>query len=105
MNKINLLLSRCIEKWKIQVFYFKNRQNAPIVSINLSVDELQRTERSVNGGPVYAYTECVLVADYSAYVKAQTISNSTDMNFVFSFMKIYYSHVMNSVSKNFIQFH
>ena len=62
---------------------------------------MNRYRRAVNGQPITLYVELLLVTDYSIYVKMQTFSGLTAQNDTFSFMHIYYTHLINAVNQRF----
>jgi hypothetical protein len=59
--------------------------------------EFAETKRSVNGAPVIASAEIVVVTDYSIYLAQQQYANSTNSTFVLQQMKIYYAHTIYAV--------
>ena len=64
------------------------------------VEKPSKTKRSYLGAPVSLYVEAVIVVDYSSYALQKRNINSTNQAFTFSFMKIYYSHMISLVREN-----
>ncbi len=64
--------------------------------------EFAETKRSVNGAPVIASAEIVVVTDYSVYLAQQQYANSTNSTFVLQQMKIYYAHSIYAVCLFFL---
>lgn len=62
---------------------------------------MNRYRRAVNGQPITLYVELLLVTDFSIYAKMQAFSGLTAQNDTFSFMRIYYTHLINAVNQRF----
>lgn len=61
----------------------------------MSIKRLNK--RSLNGQPVDLYVELTLVTDYDNILKHKAILNTNDDVLCMAYMKIYYSHIINSV--------
>ena len=51
-----------------------------------------------NGEPIQLYVETLLVTDQSVYDTVSQLTGFTDKDFVFQYMRIYLSHMVNGAS-------
>ena len=51
-----------------------------------------------NGKPIQLYVETLLVADQSVYETVSQLTGYTDQDFVFQYMRIYLSHMVNGAN-------
>jgi hypothetical protein len=62
------------------------------------VDKLQkksRTKRALNNNPISLYVEYLVVAECTIYQNMAALLGSSNQNQIFSFMKVYFAHLIN----------
>jgi hypothetical protein len=79
------------------VFFFYNG-NASDDQNDSHLDGPSR-KREVNGGPLYATVETLIVTDYSCFVAHQRYAGTTNVSVVLLNMKFYFAHLLYLVCK------
>ncbi len=84
----------------------KGEQAHAIIKRAVVDEDLVRTRRSspVTGGPISAYVELLVVTDTTVLKNFIKLAGTSDLNVVFSDMRIYYANAINAVRNEFPYF-
>jgi hypothetical protein len=66
-----------------------------------SLSNANRKKRAVNGNPVQAYVEYLVVTDVTIYNDHSRFINSTDPNLIYQHIRIYFAYLVNGINQRY----